>query len=57
VPYTREQGIQAVIDLQKIGGIKESREDAEKGWDAMSPHQQKVTEETHFYIFGGPNDA
>lgn len=39
----REAGINAIIALQAMGGIVESREKAEKGWDAMTPREQQQT--------------
>lgn len=41
---TREQGIQAIIALQAFVGIVETREQAERGWDAMDERERKQTE-------------
>lgn len=39
----RDDGIQAIIDLQAAAGIEETRKKAEAGWDAMSLDQQEQT--------------
>lgn len=43
----REDGINAVIDLQAAAGIEETREKAEAGWDAMSSAEQDNTMAAH----------
>lgn len=43
----REEGIKAIIDLQAVGGITETREAAEVGWDSMSLNDRKTTMEAH----------
>jgi hypothetical protein len=43
----REEGIQAIIDLQAFIGITELREKAEKSWDKFSVGQKKQTIKTH----------
>lgn len=39
----REQGIAAVIGLQKLEGIDETQESAAAGWEAMTPADQRFT--------------
>ena len=39
----RDDGIQAIIDLQAAAGIEETKAQAEKGWDAMSLFEQEQT--------------
>ncbi len=39
----REKGIAAIIALQKLGGIEETREEAAAGWDALSDHEKANT--------------
>lgn len=46
-PYTREQGVQAIIDLQKLAGIDEPRERAERNWDRFAPWERQATERVH----------
>jgi len=43
----REDGIQAVIELQALVGIEESPEDAGKGWDALQDWEQEATMKAH----------
>ena len=43
----REDGIQALIDLQAFAGITETREDAEAGWDNMTRADQAQTMIAH----------
>ena len=49
----REAGIKAVIDLQAAGGIDETREEAEAGWDAMSSDEKENTMAAHQVVCGG----
>lgn len=42
-PSVREQGIRAIIYLQSLMGIQETRHDAACGWDAMSVQEQNDT--------------
>lgn len=44
--YDREQGIQAVIHLQAVVGITETREEAEKSWDEMNDQEKAKTLDT-----------
>lgn len=44
--YDREQGIQAVIQLQAVAGINEPREEAEQAWDTMTDEQKERTMQT-----------
>jgi hypothetical protein len=39
----RDDGIQAIIDLQAEAGIEETKKQAAEGWDAMSLDQQEQT--------------
>jgi hypothetical protein len=39
----REEGIKAVIALQKLVGIDEPRERAEKNWDGFTKAEQSST--------------
>lgn len=39
----REEGIKAVIALQAMAGITETREQAEAGWDSFSDREKKQT--------------
>ena len=50
---TEEQGIKAIIELQKAGGVTESEEDAKKGWNAMSDSDKRSTEDAHKVFCGG----
>ena len=43
----REEGIDAIIDLQAAVGIEETREQAAAGWDAMSSDDQENTMAAH----------
>jgi hypothetical protein len=38
-----ERGIDAIIALQKVAGLKETREAAERGWRGMDPWQREQT--------------
>lgn len=49
--FTTEEGVQAIIDLQKMNGVVESPDDALKGWDNMSDSQKKSTEQVHKMMF------
>lgn len=42
-PSVRDQGIKAIIALQGLMGILETREDAGIGWDTMSSDEQRNT--------------
>lgn len=39
----REEGILAIIALQRLAGIEEPRERAEKNWDAFSDYDKANT--------------
>lgn len=41
--FDREKGIEAIIFLQAHVGITEPRDKAERGWDAMSKSDRKIT--------------
>jgi len=52
---TDEQGVKAIIDLQKMAGINEPEERAKKAWASFS-HMEKVATEqawTMFFNKGG----
>jgi hypothetical protein len=51
--YEREQGIQAIIELQLMAGITESEEKASKGWDAMRDSEKESTTKAHQMFLGG----
>lgn len=38
-----EKGIEAIIYLQKLVGIEETREQAVVGWSRMSKHERQFT--------------
>lgn len=40
---SEKEGIDAIIALQALAGIKESRKDARAGWYAMTPHMRSQT--------------
>lgn len=42
-----EAGVQAIIALQHVAGIEESRVSAEEGWAAMSHLEREKTMETY----------
>lgn len=50
---TEEQGIKAIIDLQKLAGIDEPEERAKKAWDSFSELDKKQTENAHKIFCGG----
>ena len=39
----RAKGINAIIYLQQLVGIEETREKASAGWDAMTEHERTFT--------------
>ena len=43
----KEQGVQAIIDLQKSANIDEPRDKAERAWESFSDDEKEVTENTH----------
>ena len=51
----REKGIKAIIYLQSMAGIRESRDKAERGWDGMSEHEQETTIHVYEMLKGGEN--
>ncbi len=54
--FTKEEGIQAIIDLQKAGGITETREQAKASWESFNEEEKISTEMAHKAICGGkPN--
>lgn len=52
---TDEQGIQAIIALQKMAGINETEDQARTGWNAMSKFDKQQTEDAHRSLCGGFN--
>ena len=54
---TKEQGAQAIIDLQAIAGITESKDKAELSWGMMSDYEKSQTERAHKMVCGGFNDG
>ena len=44
---SNEEGIQAIIYLQNMAGIKETRKSAIKIWDSFNKHEKEFTK--HFY--------
>ena len=48
--HTRERGIDAVVALQRVVGITETREAAGTGWDHMTAGQQATTMEVYAAI-------
>ncbi len=50
-----EQGIQAIIDLQALGGVVETKEKATIGWAKMSQMERSATEDAHLTFCGGFN--
>ena len=55
--YSEKEGIQAIIDLQKMAGITETEEQAKVGWRKMTARDKKSTERAHklFCGKGGTN--
>ena len=47
----REQGIQAIIDLQAAAGITEPRDRAARNWDAFRPSERVQTMTVHKLLF------
>ena len=39
--YSEKEGIQAIIDLQKMAGITETEEQAKVGWRKMTARDKK----------------
>lgn len=50
---TEEQGIKAIIALQKIAGITESEEHAKRGWSKLDDYAKEQTEIAHKIMCGG----
>ena len=50
---TDEQGIQAILELQGLVGVKEEEEKAKKNWSIMPEEHRKQTEFMHKLICGG----
>lgn len=49
---TNEEGIRAIIALQKLGGFDESVEKATEGWKNMSEHERDKTISVYTILFG-----
>jgi len=50
-----EKGIQAIIDLQAVAGIIETREHATKEWtEKFSDYDKDQTMRAHIIVCGGP---
>jgi len=52
----RDEGIQAIIDLQAHHDIVETQENAEAGWDAMTKSQREQTMTFHRIICCGETE-
>ena len=50
---TDEQGAQAIIALQAVGGVVEPEERAAAAWESMSDTEKTITEDTHRMFCGG----
>jgi hypothetical protein len=48
-----EQGIQAIIELQAIGGVIEPKERATINWANMTDVDKQKTEDAHLIFCGG----
>lgn len=54
--YSREEGIQAIIDLQKMANIDEPYDRAAKSWDLFSDSEKLQTENVHKLFFKDKGD-
>lgn len=52
-PYDREDGINAIIELQRAAGIEESRDKATRAWDRMTERDRAQTTWVHRHMLGG----
>ncbi len=50
---TEEQGIKAVMELQALGGIEWTEEQAKAGWNGMAEWEKGQTEAAHKTVCGG----
>lgn len=48
---TEEQGIKAIIALQKLAGIKETKVKARRGWVAMTKEERDETMRAYKILF------
>ena len=48
---TEELGVQAIIDLQNLGGTEESLEQATLGWNSLPGPQREFTLQLHHPLF------
>lgn len=51
----REKGIEAIIKLQALANIEESREKAEKNWDLMNDWEKENTMAAYKVLIGDRN--
>ncbi len=49
--FSRKQGIEAIIKLQAMGGITETKEQAGKGWDNLTDAGKAETESVYNTFF------
>ena len=54
--FDREKGILAIIELQAVVGIEETRKEAEAGWDSLSENERSQTMAAHRMVCGGFSD-
>ncbi len=50
---TEEQGVQAIIALQKASGKTETEEEAKISWGVFSTQEKEITEHAHLVVCGG----
>jgi len=50
---TEDQGVQAIIALQKMAGVDEPEDRARKNWQAFAAWEKVSTMQAHKLIFGG----
>jgi hypothetical protein len=48
-----ELGVKAIIALQSCAGIRETPEQAKRGWASMSNNEKRQTLLAHRALFGG----
>lgn len=48
-----QEGVKAIIALQKSAGITETEEQARRGWKSMTPHQREQTLLAFKIVCGG----
>ena len=52
---TEAEGINAIIKLQAMAGITESKEKAKRGWDTMADWEKEATENAYNIFFKNAN--